>query len=247
MVGCDLPPSIGQMERIPACRPYRRSTGPLGVRSPTLRGVSEDSLPQLRASDADRERTAEVLRRAAGEGRLTMDELEERLHATYETRTQTELDRLTADLVAAGPRAEGARMPVRTGEGGARWLVAVMSGRDRRGRWRLAERCNVVNVMGGSDIDLNDAELAAEHVHLTVFSLMGGSEIRVPEGLNVDVSEFAFMGGNDVKLGDELPDPGGPVLHLRMISIMGGADVKRGRKLSRRELRRRRELERRGL
>ena len=45
------------------------------------------------------------------------------------------------------------------------------------------------------------------------------------------------MGGNDSKLGDEMPDPGGPTLHIRMISIMGGSDVKRGRKLSRAERR----------
>jgi hypothetical protein len=210
--------------------------------------VTDDPLPELRASDADRERTAELLRRAAGEGRLTMDELEERLHAAYEARTHRELGRLTRDVVAPGevPRAE--RMPVRRGgEGGAHWLVSVMSGRERKGRWRVARRCNVINVMGGSELDLNDAELADDYVEMIVFSVMGGAEIRVPDGLNVEVSEFAFMGGNDVHLGDELPDPGGPVLRLRLLSIMGGTDVKRGRKLSRRERLRRRELRRRGL
>ena len=70
---------------------------------------------------------------------------------------------------------------------------------------------------------------------MTVFALMGGADIRVPEGLNVELSDFAFMGGNDSKLGDERPDPGGPTLHLRVISIMGGTDVKRGRKLTRAE------------
>ena len=44
------------------------------------------------------------------------------------------------------------------------------------------------------------------------------------------------MGGNDVQLGDdERPDPGGPTIHIRMVSIMGGSSVKRGRKLSRAE------------
>ena len=99
--------------------------------------------------------------------------------------------------------------------------------------------------MGGSDLDLNDAELAGEHVELTVFSLMGGSDIRVPDGLNVEVSDFALMGGNGVDIGDARPDPGGPVLHLRLISIMGGTDVRRGRKKSRAEKRaeRRKHLE----
>ena len=64
---------------------------------------------------------------------------------------------------------------------------------------------------------------------------MGGGEVRVPDGVNVEISDFAFMGGNDAKIGDYTPDPGGPLIRIRMISIMGGSDVKRGRKLSRAE------------
>ena len=64
--------------------------------------MTDDALPELRASDADREQTADLLRHAAGEGRLTMDELDERLDLVYETRTQRELDKLTADVVVPG-------------------------------------------------------------------------------------------------------------------------------------------------
>ena len=197
--------------------------------------MSDDPLPELRASDEDRERTAETLRRAAGEGRLTMDELEERLHTTYEARTHRELEGLTRDVVSPGEARATRRVPVRRGEDGAHWLISVMSGRDRKGRWRVGRRCNVINVMGGSDLDLNDAELADDYVELTVFSLMGGADIRVPEGLNVELTDFAFMGGNGSDLGNERPDPGGPTLRLKVISIMGGTDVKRGRKLTRAE------------
>jgi hypothetical protein len=191
--------------------------------------------PALRASDDDRERAAETLRRAAGEGRLDVEELEARLHDVYAARTQAELEPLLADLPA--PASSPARVPVRRGEPGTARLISVLGGHDRKGRWRVAPRCTVVNVMGGSDLDLNDAELADDVVELTVFSLMGGSTVRVPDGLNVEVSDFAFMGGNDVRLGDERPDPGGPLLRIRLISIMGGSDVKRGRKLSRAERR----------
>ena len=68
---------------------------------------------------------------------------------------------------------------------------------------------------------------------MTIFSLMGGADVHVPEGLNVEVTDFAFMGGNDVDMRDSRPDPGGPVLHLRLISIMGGTNVRRGRKKTR--------------
>ena len=133
------------------------------------------------------------------------------------------------------PQRVGSRMPVRTGEGGSEWVVSVMSGHDRKGRWRVGRHLKVISVMGGSSIDLNDAELTDRDTTITVFSLMGGSDVRVPDGVNVTVSDFAFMGGNDAKVGEMLPDPGGPTIHIKLISIMGGSDVQRGRKLSRAE------------
>ena len=212
--------------------------------------MGDPPLPDLRASDADRERTADRLRHAAGDGRLTIDELDERLVDAYAARTHGELARLTADLPAeddavAAPATQRGRFSVRRGGGGARWLVAVMGGCERKGRWRLAERATAINVMGGSDLDLNEVELAGDRVELTVFSIMGGSDIHVPHGLHVEVSDFAFMGGNTVDIGEERTSPAGPVLHLRLVSIMGGTDVKRGPKLTRAERRALKQQERR--
>jgi hypothetical protein len=207
------------------------------------------ALPELRAADADREHAAELLRHAAGEGRLTVEELDERLHQAFESRTRGELEALLADVVPRRDEharpfgAPAGRMPVRTGDGGSRWLVAVMGACDRRGRWRLAPRATNINIWGGSDLDLNDAELSAPRTVLRVITIMGGADIRVPDGLNVEVSELALMGGNDIRLGDGVPDPGGPVLHVKLFTLMGGADVRRGRRLTkaqRREKRRRR-------
>lgn len=200
--------------------------------------------PDLRASDADRDRVAEALRHAAGEGRITVDELDERIDRAFAARTHGELAELTADLpqtahAAAAPVTPA--LPVRPGDGGRRWLVSIMSGRDQRGHWRVGERLTSVNVMGGSDLDLNDAELSAPETTIHVISVMGGGTVRVPEGLDVRVSEFAFMGGNDVHLGDRPPAPGGPVVHVKIFSLMGGTDVKRGRRLTREQ---RRELKR---
>jgi len=206
--------------------------------------VADDPLPALRASDADREHAAELLRHAAGEGRLTVEELEERLSSVYDARTRRELEALVADVVVPGEERRTPRVPVRrTSDAGTRWLVSVMSGHDRKGRWRVGSSLRVINVMGGSALDFNDAEFAEDVVTVTVFSLMGGADIRVPDGLNVEFSNFAFMGGNDVDVGSDRPDPGGPVLRLKLISIMGGSDVKRGRRRSRAD---RRELRRHG-
>ncbi|MDP8943820.1 MAG: DUF1707 domain-containing protein, partial [Actinomycetota bacterium] len=57
----------------------------------------------IRASDADRERTAELLRRHCGEGRLTPEELDERVGAAYAAQTLGDLAWLTTDLPADPP------------------------------------------------------------------------------------------------------------------------------------------------
>jgi hypothetical protein len=60
-------------------------------------------VPEIRASDAERERVATELREHAAEGRLDVDELDERLQQAYAVRTRGDLERLTADLPAAPP------------------------------------------------------------------------------------------------------------------------------------------------
>jgi hypothetical protein len=216
------------------------------ARDVTLGRMAESGHQELRASDAERERTADQLRHAAGEGRLTLEELEERLNAAYAARTRGELEQLVGDVAVPVSTTGDSGLTVRRGgDEGTRHLISIMGGTDRTGWWRVGRRCLSLNIMGGADLDLNDAELADDVVELTVFSLMGGADIHVPEGLNVEVTDIAFMGGNDVTLGNPAPTPGGPTLRLRLISIMGGTDVKRGRKLSRRERRAHRDIHRR--
>jgi hypothetical protein len=69
-------------------------------------------MSELLASDADRDRVAERLRTAAGEGRLTAEELEERLERSFSARTDAELEPLVADLPApVRERRSGRRRP----------------------------------------------------------------------------------------------------------------------------------------
>lgn len=54
--------------------------------------------PEIRASDADRDRVADMLREHCAQGRITLDELQERLEVTYAARTIGALRAVTADL-----------------------------------------------------------------------------------------------------------------------------------------------------
>jgi hypothetical protein len=177
--------------------------------------------PTVRASDDQREAIVDRLRAAAGDGRLTLDDLADRLDRALSAVTRAELDPLVADLPEdAGP--EPARGEAR------RWIVGFMGGGDHRGRWRVASRCTVVNVMGGADLDLSGATVENPVTEIRVFSLMGGSDIIVPEGVHVELTGFAFMGGNDLKVDESAPPPpSAPVVRVRAYSVMGGTDVKR--------------------
>jgi hypothetical protein len=104
--------------------------------------------------------------------------------------------------------------------------VSVMGGTDRKGRWRIAARSTVINLMGGSDLDLRDALIDSNETVITVVSIMGGSDIVVPEGVEVELGGFALLGGNDLKVGGAPPRPGAPVVRVRAFSLMGGTDVK---------------------
>jgi len=66
--------------------------------------LAQPKRSKLRASDLDRHQTVEFLRQHAGEGRLTTEELEERIEHAYGAKTIGELVAVTADL-PADPRA----------------------------------------------------------------------------------------------------------------------------------------------
>jgi hypothetical protein len=71
--------------------------------------------PSLRAADTDREAAAAALGRHLSDGRLTVEEYEERLARAYAARTYGELDALFADLPRGSTRPAAAPGPVRTG------------------------------------------------------------------------------------------------------------------------------------
>ncbi len=76
---------------------------------------------RLRAADVDRERVASLIQAAGGEGRLTLEEVEERLGTVYSTKYTDELDTLTSDLPKPAPK----RAPVAFGHRAVRIHLAV--------------------------------------------------------------------------------------------------------------------------
>jgi hypothetical protein len=181
--------------------------------------------PAMRASDADRERAAALLRDSAADGRLTVEELTERLEQAWTAKTLERLSELTADVDRGEqPLADPAPAPRMRRMKATSWLVAVMGGTSRKGRWRADRRVRAIAVMGGCDIDLRNAELEGGEVTITAIAVMGGIDICVPEGVAVEVGGLVLMGGKDVKV-EGMPRPGAPLVRVNAIGLMGAVSV----------------------
>ncbi|HET6855907.1 MAG TPA: DUF1707 domain-containing protein [Streptomyces sp.] len=199
-------------------------------------------LPEMRASDAERERFAEVLREAVAEGRLDMEEFEQRLDAVYKARTQGELTPLVRDLPAPGtapvaPLATTSAGTTRSwparigGSPTSKAAVAVWGGFGRRGTWTVGRTFTAVTLMGGGEVDLREANFEDRDVVIRCFVLMGGVSVVVPPGVEVDVKGFGFMGGfgDATTNSDDHPAPGAPRVRVTGFAMMGGVGVERRR------------------
>jgi hypothetical protein len=179
----------------------------------------------VRASDAEREATVDRLRDAAGEGRLSLEELAERVEAADGALTRADLASLVSDLPAQSSSAAPAVPTAQT-----RRLYGIFGGDTLSGRVRLGSEARVINLIGGADLDLTDAVLTEGEVTIRVFSIWGGSNIHVPDGVHVEHHGVGILGWDKVEPPAEgrEPPPGAPMVRVRSISIMGGTDIKRG-------------------
>jgi hypothetical protein len=176
-------------------------------------------LPTVRASDADRERVVAELREHCAQGRLTLEEFSGRADEAYSAKTLAELETVKRELPEATTPSARPQRKAR------RFLVSIMGGLDRKGRWRVPKKLRVVSVMGGCDLDFRQAQIEHEVVTVTVVDVMGGVDLYVPEGIEVDVGGFSLMGGVDEWGEDVAPRPGTPMIRVRAFTLMGGIDV----------------------
>jgi hypothetical protein len=176
----------------------------------------------LRVSDAERDETLRILGEHASVGRLTLDELEERSGRALAAKTRGELATLTGDLPQEAGQGRPAPVPARKP---VRWMVAIMSGSHRRGRFRAVGSINAISIMGGDEIDLREAEIEGGELTINLFAFMGGATIYIPDSVELDVGGFSLMGGNTEIGAERLARPGAPVIRLRAWNLMGGATI----------------------
>ncbi|MFJ6071984.1 DUF1707 domain-containing protein [Streptomyces sp. NPDC093065] len=159
--------------------------------------------PALRASHADRDRAVDVLSAAAGDGRLTAGELDERVGAALTARTQEELAALTADLPlpADGTAPPLAKDVVRIEQEGAS---------TRRGEgWVVPRRVEIRSAWGEVTLDLTRAVITHDTLRIDLDMRAGALKIVTRPGIVVDTDSLATNYG-EVKI-PRTVDAGVPV------------------------------------
>jgi class 3 adenylate cyclase len=189
----------------------------------------------VRVTDAEREAMVARLQRACGEGRLTLDEFSERVGLALEARTATDLEVLTTDLPALAPPAPQA--PAIPPRHQTSWVIGIMSGSDHRGRWHPAPTTNALALMGGCTLDLRAAEMEGSELVINAVAIMGGIDVIVPEGIQVEMTGLAIFGGKDCRVPDVRPLPGSPLVRVRVFAFMGGVTVRTGKRRRERDRR----------
>ena len=173
----------------------------------------------IRASDADRELVLGLLSHAAGDGRLTPDEHEERSERALAARTLGELAVLTADL--APPSGQ----PIRLYPGRA---VTAVGGRERReGRWVVPDAFPVTALFGDVVLDLRDAVLASQRIVIYATAICGQVRLIVPAGVSVEMTGRSVLGVRSVRgRGRALAgQPGAGVIEVRTLALGGAVKV----------------------
>jgi len=178
----------------------------------------------MRISDAERHEVAEVLRQAAGEGRIDLAELDERLEAAYAAQPYAALVPITADLPATRPATHPA--PARPVAGYDR-SFALMSETRRVGPWRVGAEHSAGAVMGSVTLDLREATFDAAETHLRVAVVMGEVKIVVNPQTVVRLEGVPVMGEFKDSGGADETTASSPVVRVTGLALMGSVTVKR--------------------
>ena len=182
----------------------------------------------LPVSETDRGKVVTLLESAYAEGRITTAEHAERMQAAADAETFDDLVPLTRDLVAldapSAPTPAWSQAPAPAGAE-PELIVTLFGSTERRGRWQPRRNLSVLNLFGGTVLDLREATFTDNTCEINVFCLFGGIEVLVPEGTDLENRALAVFGGAGAKVATP-PAPGAPKVVLRGFVGFGGVEAR---------------------
>jgi hypothetical protein len=153
----------------------------------------------LRASHADRDHIVELLRVAAGDGRLSPEELDERLDLALTARTYAELAALITDLPADGTAVSpaAALSPAAPPEPKDLVRLHVSSGHAKRdGRWIVPSRMDLMATSGHVTLDFTQAVITQPTLHIAAAVRSGHITLITRPGIVVDADDVSVRSGH---------------------------------------------------
>ncbi len=171
------------------------------------------------ASDTERDAAIRSLSDACSAGRLTLDEFEERIDRALAARRRRDLEQILADLPVPVPLTPDAMSPSR-----AKLSLSVIGGMRRHDRWTLPQHMVHVALLGGTCLNLGAVELPGPEATITIFSVLGGIRVRLPETVRTEVTGVSLLGGRRIDP-SRAASSNAPLIRLKIFSILAGVRV----------------------
>jgi DUF1707 SHOCT-like domain/Cell wall-active antibiotics response LiaF, C-terminal len=178
--------------------------------------VSTDALA-VPIGDPDRERAAELLQRACGEGRLTLEEFSVRVGAVWAADSAAELAKATSGLAPAPP----------VGTSHVVEKITCVFGENKRSvRWRLPRSLRTTTVFGETELDLREAQTEADVVEIHGRCLFGNVKVVVPEGVEVELLGSSVFASRKMQLAPVPRVAGTPLVRIDINAYFGEVSVR---------------------
>ena len=173
-----------------------------------------------------REKTIKQLEYNYSHSYMTLEEFEKRLETAVHAVDTDFIINLCSDLKNIPQNDDPDKSFVNSGTiREEETFTGILSGINRKGRWKPARKNKVLVFLGGIDLDFSEAELAPGVTDFEFFCVVGGLDLIVPPGINVEVSGIPILGGIENKLpGDHYPDQ--PTIKLHGFILLGGINIK---------------------
>ena len=176
----------------------------------------------VRAGDADREAVAERLRIAAGDGRIDLAELDDRLAQAYAAKTYGQLEVLVADLPVHSAAIPHDPLP----EPDTLVLKTTAPNIKQSGQWTVPQRITAESTAGIITINFTQASCAHREVAVEAVTQTGWIRLILPPGWAARVDPSSTNTSHIRNKAAETPDPGAPTIIVTGHPVMGYIRIK---------------------
>jgi len=190
----------------------------------------------LVALKAERDRTIAALTDAFTSDLFDMDEFDTRVGKAHEATTIEALVHLRSDILPADEEplammeTQGhaeAQEALVLAQPESKWVLSLLGGSERKGRWRVPKKLRVGTVLGGCEIDLREALIAPGVTEVQAFACLGGIEIIAPPGLAIECNGIGILGGfeSSEEVSASLSGDDKPLVRITGVALLGGVEV----------------------